>query len=345
MILNAYAVLDLFLVLVRFFLGLGVILGSWYSRNQGRRGGSPEHTGHGEDSGYLVFLGAIILLGINLASWPLFYLLLQSYVTAWPGVMCIYGVTQIGSGSIGVSRLLPGLLTILQVTKPILVFVSGWWLVLHLVNRRTSTSPLKNRLLLALVLLGFLAGADAVVEAAYLIIPKTEIILSVGCCTNSFSGVGQPERFLPFSRFSPETQGGLSEAYYGLNLAMVLALFLSTRLWRPNRMGLGVLFLGAVLSLAVNGVFLTEVAAPILLHMPQHHCPYDLPMRVPESMVAVVLFFIGNFAVGWAALAGWLCRSRETAPFLNETIGHFLALGQFGYLSSLVMLTLELYLA
>ena len=58
-------------------------------------------------------------VGLGLASWPLLYLLLQSYVPEWPDVMCIYGVTRVGAGSVGASRFLPGLVTALQVLKPL----------------------------------------------------------------------------------------------------------------------------------------------------------------------------------------------------------------------------------
>ena len=82
-----------------------------------------------ERNAYLMMTLALVLLGLGLASWPLLYLLLQSYVPSWPGVMCIDGVTRIGTGSLGASRFLPGLLTALQVFKPLLMLMGGAWLV------------------------------------------------------------------------------------------------------------------------------------------------------------------------------------------------------------------------
>jgi hypothetical protein len=55
-----------------------------------------------------------------------------------------------------------------------------------------------------------------------------------------------------------------------------------------------------VLSVAVNGVFLVEVAAPRLLHLPYHHCPYDLVPGAPESLVGVALGDRVCVAATWA---------------------------------------------
>src|SRR5207244_3006384 len=160
----------------------------------------------------------------------------------WPGVMCIYGVTRIGQDSVGPSRFLPGLLRLLQATKPALVFLGGAWFILYLLNQRTRSAPLLNRLFVLLLPLGFLAAADA----------------------------------------------------------------------------------AAVLSASV--LLLVEVASPTLLHLPYHHCAYDLIPRVPESMVAVTLFLAGCFFLGWACVARWLGRCPETEPLLPTTVRSLLRL-------------------
>src|SRR5262249_16054841 len=147
--------------------------------------------------GALLFLLAFLLLGLNLAAWPLLYLLLQSYVPEWPGVMCIYGVTQVGTGSLGASRFLPELLKTLQVTKPALVFGGGARFVLYGVNRRTVAAPVLGRVLLALTFLGLFAELDATAELAYLAIPKKEEFLSAGCCSVGFDSWVRSARLLP----------------------------------------------------------------------------------------------------------------------------------------------------
>src|SRR6266567_550145 len=194
MILNAYAVLDAFVALLRLPLGLLVVglgAGAWRRYRRLPRvlanAATPGEREALEDRNYLLSLLALLLVGLNLASWPLLYLLLQSYVPEWPGLMCIYGVTRVGAGSEGASRFLPGLLAALQGLKPLVVFGSGAWLVLYLLNRRTRTAPLLGRVFLALVACGALTAADAAAELAYLGIPKKEESLSTGCCTGAFA--------------------------------------------------------------------------------------------------------------------------------------------------------------
>src|SRR5438132_12790957 len=147
MILNTYAVLMGFVGLLRLLFGLLIVALGVSGWRASRRLATPEQRDLLADRCYLVILLTLPLVGLNLVSWPLLYLLLQSYVTEWPGVMCIYGVMQVGTDSLGPSRLLPNLLRLLQWTKPALVFVGGAWFVIYLLNRRTRSAPLLHRLL------------------------------------------------------------------------------------------------------------------------------------------------------------------------------------------------------
>jgi hypothetical protein len=344
MILNSYAVLLAFVALLRLLLGL-LICGcgalAWRFRLV-----TPERRTALEDSSYLVFLLALLLVGLNLVSWPLLYLLLQSYVPEWPGVMCIYGVTQIGTGSLGPSRFLPDLLHFLQLTKPALVFAGGAWFVLYLLNRRTQTAPLLNRLFVVLLPLGALAAADALAELAYVAIPKKEEFPSAGCCVGT-STEGGAARFLPPALVGDAGRPYLYAAYYGANLGLTTALRAATRRPRaaPGSLGLALLLGAGVLTLATSGLFLVEVAAPTLLQLPFHHCAYDLIPEVPEAMVAVTLFLAGCSFLGWACVARWFGRCPETDPFLGRTVGGLLQLSFWGFVMSLAMLSLELALA
>jgi hypothetical protein len=345
MILNSYAVLLTFVALLRFLLGLlvlGVGAAAWRSASGPV---TPEGRTALEDRCYLVFLLALLLVGLNLVSWPLLYLLLQSYVPQWPGVMCIYGVTQIGKGSLGPARHLPDLLRFLQLAKPVLVFVGGAWFVLYLLNRRTRTAPLLGRLFVVLLPLGALAVADAAAELAYVGIPKKEEFASAGCCTGGDEGGA--ERFLPPILVSDAGRPWLYAAYYGGNLALALALLAATRRpgAAPGPLGLALLVLGGLAVLAASGLFLIEVAAPTLLHLPYHHCAYDLIPDVPEAVAAVALFLAGCFFLGWAGVARWLGRCPETEPFLARTVRGLLRVSFWGFLASVAMLSLELALA
>jgi len=273
MILNAYAVLDAFVSVLRLGFGMAVLgLTLFAARHFFRKSMNGETIELFEDRYYLLFMLAGLLLGLNVLAWPLLYLLLQSYVPEWPGIMCIYGVTRIGGGSLGVSRYLPALLTALQVMKPALVFLSGAWFVLHLLNRRTRSAPLTGRVLLVLLASTVLATVDAATEIAYLAIPKKEEFLSVGCCTAA-DDEGNASRFLPGTMVADANLPWLYSVYYAVNLGLAAALASCLRFRgreiAPVRLALLALCVSA--TLAVNAVFLTDAAAPRLLHMPDHH--------------------------------------------------------------------------
>jgi hypothetical protein len=326
-----------------------------------------------EDRNYLLSLLALLLLALNLGSWPLLYLLLQSYVPEWHGVMCIYGVMRIGEGSAGSSRFLPGLLATLQSLKPLVVLGSGAWFVLYLVNRRTQTGPLLGRTLLALVVCGVLTLADAAVELAYLFIPKKEVVYSTGCCSGVFEDRSGLWGMITAAVGGPSARPWLHAANHATALAMAAALFVCGRLFgigsapAPSscsrcstpgtaehgpalrlvsaparaehgpalrRAGLLPLLVGACVTLVAGLLFLVEVVAPTLLQMPGHHCPYDLISAAPEGLLGFVLLVAGAFLVGWACVAGWFARCPQTEPFVGNAVAWLLFLGGWCYLGS-----------
>src|SRR2546426_12179184 len=99
MILNAFAVLDAFACALRLFLATVVVGQGIAALRQTAALSEPESKGALEDRFYLLFLLALLLLALNVLSWPLLYLLLQSYVPQWPEAMCIYGVIHVGTES------------------------------------------------------------------------------------------------------------------------------------------------------------------------------------------------------------------------------------------------------
>jgi hypothetical protein len=343
MIVNGYAILDGFLAVLRLILGLSIVYFA-IAIYRTRRNADVMYIQSREEQSTLLFLAACTLVVLNVASWPVLYLLLQSYVPAWEGVMCIYGVTQIGKGSIGLARFLPDLLTGLQLMKPALVFAGGCWLVLHLINRETQTGPLTGRVTLLLVLLGALATADALIEISYLVIPKKEEFAAAGCCTQVFDSAERWARLVPQNWIADDQRPWLFGLYWTLNGVTALSLFGALRfywtgpsLWLPAMLTLS--------SVGFNALFLVEAAAPLLLHLPYHHCPYDLLPLVPESAVAGGLFVLGAFAVGWACIASGLGRHEETAAPVQTCVRTLLKVGLFGCLGSLMMMSLEMALA
>jgi hypothetical protein len=345
-ILNSFAILALFLSIVRLVLALLVI--AWGIRFclQGCRVLSPEDRRERENQFYLLFLGGPLLLALNLVSWPVLYLLLHSYVAEWPGVMCIYGVTRIGAGSTGTSRFLPGLLQALQWAKPTLVFCSGAWFVLFLINRRTQTSPLSNRIVAILIVVGLLAAGDAVAEGAYVLIPKKEEGPSLGCCTGAFDEASQSIGLAPDAVLGVRDRPLLSAAFFVMNAGIVLGLFRAVirAQQRPEVPRLTALFVGALATLPVSAAFLVQILAPVVLRLPYHHCPYDLIPKAPEVVLGVVFYLWGMFSLGWAWLAGWWGRCPESLPFLPSRVRTILLMGLFCYLASMVLTTMELAL-
>lgn len=343
--LNAYGVLDAFVSVLRLGLGVSVVALGVPALLRWRSAGGSERRRFFEDRSYLLFLLATILLVMNLVAWPLFYLLLRSFVPQM-GVMCIYGVTKFGTGTLGASRFLPRILDVLQVLKPVLIFLTGAWFVLYVLNRQTRTGPLMTKLLLAVVVVGGVAIVDAAVEGTYLAIPKTEEVESAGCCMDAFDAQERASSRLPRALMGDEYRPWLWRLFYGISGGMCLAL--AGLLWRPiwQRSGwvLTPLAVGAVASLAIGALFLVEIASPLLLGLPQHHCPYCLLPNVPQSVPAIILFVVGSFAAGWACVTRWLGSSTETLPFLAGQMRAILGLSLIGYLASVVMLSFEMWL-
>ena len=337
MIVNAYAILSLFAC------GLQCAVAMWLTGRwlNSRRVWSSGWTDGGaeavERNAYLMMTLALVLLGLGLASWPLLYLLLQSYVPSWPGVMCIDGVTRIGTGSLGASRFLPGLLTALQVFKPLLMLMGGAWLVTYLANRATSNAPLMRRLLWGLLIIGSTSLCDGVCTACYLLIPKQEDHLAAGCCTQATSTTT--------TRSSEPLLAGVS----GTELAVVFMLLWagllilildSIRKQRGGRKRMGGLLASTLVVSLLGGLFLVDVLSPALLQRP-HHCPYDLVSELPESVIGIVLFMVGSLWVAAGSIASFCADVPETREILPGLQARVLFLGLFSYLGSFSLLSVQ----
>jgi hypothetical protein len=228
-----------------------------------------------------------------------------------------------------------------------LIFLTGAWFVLYLVNRRTQTAPLTDRVLSVLAIVGLVAVADATVEATYLATPKKEAFPSAGCCTVAFESATDATRFAPQSLLRESWYRWLSVAYYAGNVGMILGLWMTKLFASAPHMAkwLGPLLLGALVLLPVSALFWIEIAAPALLQLPYHHCLYDLIPNAPESVVAIALAILGSFSLSWACVVGWFAKCRETQPFLHQEVRRLLGLALAGYFGSVSMFTIELMLA
>lgn len=314
MIWNAASSAALFLVLLRFLtsgLILAVALRAAFSGN--RQASSSELAEGREARNYLLLSLSTALLVLSLTAWPLFYLFLRSYVPHWPGVMCVYGVTRIGSGSQGLAGILPTLVRTVELLKPAAIFAAGAWYLLHRINLGSQTSPHARRLVAMSFALGTICLFESAAEGAYLLIPKSELHLAAGCCTG-FDPAQSASKFQPSSLFGPQIMD-LFPAFHHFAVTIWSAcLFVafrrgSDRLGSGSWIGLSV---GSALMLGFNALQFTYVAAPIILHQPDHCCPYDLMDAAPESLLAAVLFFSSAFCVGWGAIVRFLSRHDES---------------------------------
>ena len=346
---NAYAVLAGFLSLVQLGVGtVALLVGARLMYASGQRSQSldrlpspdktppPDILTRREDRLYLAVVLGTLQLIVTVVGWPLLYLLLQSYVPRWPGVMCIYGVLRIGSESDGAAGWLPTFLSMLQFTKPLGVLLAGAWFELYRLDRATTHSPLARRVVGLLVLTSALTVVDAAVELSYLAIPKQDESLSVGCCTAPADSARWSQR-LPTSIWTNDSRRRLLVAAAVVaNGLFVGGLILVARACRRASLGsrtsdvsastsanklataksaprmipggaagplaLAALGVGAVASLPANLLLLTHWLAPSLLHLPYHACPYDLVSRAPESLVGLTAVSFGYLAASWAAM-------------------------------------------
>jgi len=334
-IVNAFSVVAAFAAILRALLGLIVLVAGILAIRRWRRSRKSEA---GEERLYLLLGSCITLALLAIVSWPLLYLVLASYVPLWPGIMCIQGVTRIGTGSVGAAAWLPRLLSILAVTKPLLIFVSGIWFVLHIANRRSRTDALTGSVLLALVSCGLLAVADSGVETAYLFIPKQEKSLAAGCCGVDTAAVASTDASLPLLAAEPDHTRALSTAFLGLGSGIVLALSAAIRRARAGVPSGGpwlwLSLAGAVLSLPLGLTFLGRAAAPWFLHLPYQQCIYCLVGQRPEVAVGIGLYVLGAFGVGWAVVVRRLGKGGGAG---EGVVLPLLRLARFGYLGALLM--------
>jgi hypothetical protein len=328
-ILNAFSVLAAFVALLRLLGGILVVVAGIAAVRKLRAGPTGEE---GEERFYLLFSLCAVLVGLSVLSWPLFYMVLDSYVPEWPGFICIQGVTRVGTRSLGAAGYLPGLVRFLEVAKPLVVFVGGGYLVLHLLNRRTATGALTGRVTGLLLLCGAVAAADGAAEGAYLLIPKQERFLAAGCCGVRAESAALAASPAPAASAADTT--ALTWAFFGLSAGLVVALSLVLR--RPRAPLLGLLAAGAALSLPLGLAFLVAVAAPAFLRLPHHACAYCLVHGVLEALLGVALYVAAAFAAGWAFVGATVGRAAGEEA-VRGIATPLLRFARFGYLGAALM--------
>jgi hypothetical protein len=339
MILNVFSITETFIGLISFILMGWAGLFSLTLALRWKRASSVEQRSEVEKRTHLVLLVAVVVLGIRLLNWPLFYATLQSFVSDIDGAMCIFGVTQVKRALTGVS----------EIIKPIAFFLIGAWLLIHILDQKTQTSPLMGRKLLFLSATAAIVALESLLDVVLMlkIAPGT----LVSCCTTVTDILDRPTRVVPQSTLGPGYASILGSGYYISNLFLILILGLSMWHLKPKsysewqRPVLGFIFLFALFNCALFVLTQIEVHAPKIMGLPFHHCLYCLWQYVPDSVLMYLFFVLGTFAVGWAFLLDLIGRTRETKDVLYRHLRVLYGFSIFCFAASMVMNTIHLVAA
>ena len=339
MILNVFSITESFIGLISLILMGWTSLFSLSLALRWKRASTVEQRSEVEKRTHLVLLVAVVVLGIRLLNWPLFYVTLRSFVSDIDGAMCIFGVTQ-------VKRVLTG---ISEIIKPIAFFLIGAWLLIHILDQKTETSPLMGRKLL------FLSATAAVVVLESLLDVVLMLKITPGklvsCCTTVTDILDRPTRVVPQSTLGPGYASILGYGYYVSNIALVLVLGLTMWRLKPKsypgwqRPVLGLLSLFALLNGALFVLTQIEVHAPKIMGLPFHHCLYCLWQYVPDTVLMYLFFVLGTFAVGWASLLDLMGRTGETKDLLHRHLRMLYGFSIFCLTASMLMNTVHLIAA
>ena len=267
MILNALSITMIFIGALSVLLAIWGGISALILYRKWKRPSRPEEKTSLEDRSYLVFLIMVIVLLIRLINWPLFYVTLQSFISDTEGAMCIFGVTQVK----------PGLSRLLEFLKPIIFFLIGGWLILHLLDRSTKTSPLIRRKLLLLSIIGLFVLVDAFGDILLMVGIAPESLVS--CCTTVTDISSRPTRTTPVAFFGPEYARPLQVLFFITHLALIGFVGVSLKFKIFRRPILGLLFLFSLLNAMLFLLSQIEVFAPAMMHLPFHHCRL-LPLAI-----------------------------------------------------------------
>jgi len=339
MILNVFSITEIFIGLISLILMIWACILSLVLVLRWRAASTVEDRSEVEKRSHLVFLVAVVVLGIRLFNWPLFYATLQSFVPDIDGAMCIFGVTQVKRIMTGTS----------EIIKPISFFLIGAWLLIHVLDQKTETSPLMGRKLLFLSFTAMVVIAESLMDVIlmFTIAPGT----LVSCCTTVTDILERPTRLVPQAVLGTQYGTILGYGYYASNilLMVIVGIYLtrikassSTR-WQKSLAGF--LFLWAILNAALFIFAQIEVHAPKIMGLPFHHCLYCLWQYVPDTILMYLLFVLGTSAIGWAFVLELLGGTRETTHALPRFQKVLYGFSIFCFAASMVMNTVHLMAA
>src|SRR4030043_1722052 len=102
---------------------------------------------------------------------------------------------------------------------PITFFLIGGWLILHILDRATKTSPLIKRELLLLSVISLFVLIDSMGDILLMIGIVPESLVS--CCTTVIDILDRPTRTTPESIFGPEYAQSLQVLFFITHLALL----------------------------------------------------------------------------------------------------------------------------
>lgn len=336
MILNVFSISEIFVGILSTVL---MVWGGTFSLilyRREKKATSLEEKGRIEDQSYLLFLIAIVILIVRLLNWPFFYATLQSFMDDIDGAMCIFGVTQVR----------PLFTKFQEILKPVVFFLIGAWLLIHMLDVATKTSPLMGRKLLFLSLLSIFVIVDSIGDMVLMMTIKPGFLVS--CCTTVTDILTRPTRTTPESLLGPAYAQVLEVSYFISNF--ILLVLLSFMLWRKKRNSISrwkriPLFLIFLFSIVSGFMFILaqiETLAPKMMGLPYHHCLYCLWQYVPDSIVMFIFFILGTFAVGWSFTTEAIGRKAEAARILPRYLKRIYSFALFSLLASVMMVIIHL---
>ena len=135
MVLNPFALTYLFVGTISLLLIVAAALSALYFHREMKSREGADERARAEIRIHLSLLFLFTAFLLRLATWPLFYILLQSLIPVVPGAMCIFGVTQV----------MPVFVTFLQVLKPLAFFLIGGCLLFYRLDISLKTRPFINK--------------------------------------------------------------------------------------------------------------------------------------------------------------------------------------------------------
>ncbi|NFV79378.1 hypothetical protein [Magnetospirillum aberrantis] len=260
---------------------------------------------------YLVATLLKIVMAAELAALVLFVFNADRMATLFTGAMCAVGTLKVDPWGFPTLYL-----------KLAVFFLAGCWLVLDHVDNRGWDYPLIRVKYAALILLAPVLVGSAVVQGAYFMGLRADVITS--CCSTLFSGGGVTVT----SNSVASLPHGLALSLLAGSLAAVLASGAVVLRWR--RCG----WLHALLSVAAFVIGMSAIISTISVYvyeMPHHHCPFCILKREYGHIgyALYVPLFVGTVCGLGAGIAGWAGR-RPSLSTMAPLVARSLAAWSVG---------------